>query len=293
MQKTLLLFTLLLSAVSFEVSAQDFKQYYQEAYSKQYPLLVNENVTSVLIFPAAIAEGGIDRGSAGIISKQVDGVPNILKIKAAAKDFTNTNLTVITKDGKVYSFYVTYARYADDKPIDMAKEARKEAAVAFFKDRKLNDAQVRQVAAHIATRKSFMRRPKEKTYGVSVRLQGIYISEDVLFYRISLDNKTHIDYGLDFMRCYIRDKQRVKRTASQEQELQPLFVYKEHGNITAGKTRQTIVIAFPKFTVADHKNFVMQLFEKNGDRNLALKIDGKDIEKAISLPYAPSLEVIK
>lgn len=290
MQKTLLLLTVLLSSVFFRVTAQDFKQYYPDAYSRQYPLLVNENVTSVLIFPAAIAEGGIDRGSAGIIAKQVDGVPNILKIKAASKDFTTTNLTVITGDGKVYSYYVSYARYADDRPIDMAKEQHKAAAVAFFKNRKLNDAQVRQMAAHIATRKPFMRRPKEKSYGIKASLQGIYVSEDVLFYRIALSNKTHIDYDLDFMRCYIRDKKRVKRTASQEQELQPICIYKEHGSITAGKTRQTIVIAFPKFTVADHKHFILQLFEKNGDRYLTLKIDGKDIAKAINLPYKPILD---
>jgi len=89
----------------------------------------------------------------------------------------------------------------------------------------------------------------------------------------------------------IRDKQRVKRTASQEEELQPLYVYKEHGAITAGKTKQTIVIAFPKFTVADHKNFVIQLFEKSGDRNLSLKIDGNAIAKAKNIPFTPTLDI--
>lgn len=284
MQKliTALLFAFLFSTAAVPLFAQTENDsgFAEQSYNPQYPLRVSEQLTSVLIFPAPIAPEGVDRGSAGIIAKTVDGVTNVLKIKATGSNIEPTNLTVITTDGKVYSFWVQYSKYADSRPIDLRKQHTEETEQAFFRNRQLNDEQVQALATQIATRKPFIRHPKAKSFKMKARLRGIYISSDVLFYRIAVSNKSHIDYATDFMRFYIQDKKRVKRTAEQEQELKPLFIYKEHGNITAGKTAQSIVVAFPRFTIADRKNFVVQLFEKGGDRNLELKINGRDITAA-------------
>jgi len=262
------------------------------AYIKQYELSVNERTTNVLIFPAAIVPGSVDRGSADIIAKIPDGVTNVLKVKAATTGFQPTNLTVITGDNKVYSFHVAYNAAADSRPIDLRSQQMDEAASAYLKNRSLNDAQIQDLAAHVATRKNFMNRPKAKAFGIVARLKGIYIADDVMFYQIGIKNKTQIGYDTDFFRFYVRDKKRMKRTAQQEQELKPLFVYREHGNVIAGKTQACIVVAFKKFTIADHMDFILQSFEKNGDRNPELKISGEYIVKARLLePNQNSLNV--
>lgn len=239
--------------------------------------------TTVLIFPMAISPGGIDLGSSGIIAKVMPGVDNILKVKANQKDFKQTNLTVVTKDGKVYAFTVNYSEDPPDAPIDMGKQPEEEKGQAVFHDRMLNAVQIETLCREAANQPAFLHH-KTKSYKIKLKLQGIYTCEGVLFFQFSLKNKSNIDYNMDLLSFYVRDKKRMKRTAQQEKEIQPLQMYYEkESKLIAGQTHQTLVIAFRKFTIADHKNFVMQLFEKNGDRNLILKINGNELVKALPL----------
>ena len=68
-----------------------------------YGLEVTFNKTVHLIFPAAICY--VDLGSADIIAGKADGSENVLRVKAALRDFSReTNLAVITEDGSYYTF---------------------------------------------------------------------------------------------------------------------------------------------------------------------------------------------
>ena len=76
-----------------------------------YALEVTFNKTVHLIFPAAIKY--VDLGSADILAGKADGSENVLRVKAALRDFSReTNLAVITDDGSYYTFNV---KYADDQ----------------------------------------------------------------------------------------------------------------------------------------------------------------------------------
>lgn len=250
------------------------------AYGNQYPLLVGTAKTTVLIFPGKIAAGGVDLGSTDIIASTVTGVDNILRVKAASENFAPTNATVITTDGKVYSFYVSFSDYPDDRPIDMGKQLYEEKAQAELAGRLLNDAQVSTICRSVCSKKPFLKKPKVKSYGVQLSLKGIYAEKDMLFFQLELKNKSPMEYTVDFSRFYVRDRKRAKRTAWQEQELTAREVYDQHAGTTAAGSTQYVVLAFPKFTIADHKQFVIQIFEKNGDRHLELKIDGKKLMQA-------------
>src|SRR4051794_30412871 len=67
-----------------------------------YPLKITLNKTTILVFPYAIK--GVDRGSADVLAQKAKGVENILLLKAGKENFSETNLSVITADGKLYSF---------------------------------------------------------------------------------------------------------------------------------------------------------------------------------------------
>ena len=56
-----------------------------------------------IIFPSGVTY--IDIGSMDIIAGKADGAENVVRVKAAVKDFTTeTNLTIITEDGGFYTF---------------------------------------------------------------------------------------------------------------------------------------------------------------------------------------------
>ena len=68
-----------------------------------YGLEVTFNKTVHIIFPSAIRYA--DLGSADIIAGKADGSENVLRVKAALRDFSReTNLAVITEDGSYYTF---------------------------------------------------------------------------------------------------------------------------------------------------------------------------------------------
>ncbi|MEO7488872.1 MAG: DUF4138 domain-containing protein, partial [Ferruginibacter sp.] len=72
----------------------------------QTSLCISTEKTTSLVFPFSILH--VDRGTQAILAQQIKESPTILLIKAAEKGFPETNLSVVTDDGSVYSFVVCY-----------------------------------------------------------------------------------------------------------------------------------------------------------------------------------------
>ncbi|OJV52285.1 MAG: conjugative transposon protein TraN [Bacteroidetes bacterium 43-16] len=223
--------------------------------------------TTLLLFPAPIQDGS--RGDKTILAERVEGVENALKVKAAERGFPQSNLHVVTTDGKVYAFTVNYNEYPSEFTIDMGTQPSHSPAT--FEGISLNSRELELRAATIKGIPPFVRKVRQSRFGMELRLEGIFVKDDVLFFRYSLSNQAQIKYDPASLRFYVRDKKRAKRTAVQDTEMQPVFV-QHSGNIESSKG-QTIIVAFPKFTIAESKYFVTELMEQGGDRNLACKID--------------------
>lgn len=70
-----------------------------------------------IIFPSAIRY--VDLGAADLLAAKADGTENVLRVKAALRDFSReSNLAVITEDGAYYTFNVWYA----DEPVKFSIE---------------------------------------------------------------------------------------------------------------------------------------------------------------------------
>src|SRR5882724_6853233 len=72
----------------------------------QKALPVTTDKTISLIFPFPILH--IDRGTKEILVQEIKESDNILLLKAGCRDFHPTNLSVLTSDGSLYSFLVSY-----------------------------------------------------------------------------------------------------------------------------------------------------------------------------------------
>jgi hypothetical protein len=90
--------------------------------------------------------------------------------------------------------------------------------------------------------------PKDSKYEMLFRLSGIYIEKNIIYYQLELQNRSNISYDIDMLRFFIRDKKQSKRTASQELEQFPLYVYGNTGSVE-GQSKKIIVVALPKFTI--------------------------------------------
>lgn len=230
------------------------------------PLAIATDKTITLIFPFPVRH--VDRGTKEVLVQPVKEADNILLVKAATKNFSGTNLSVLTSDGTVYSFPVNYSVNPSEWIYHLS---------VFQK------ASLSTYANGILDNPRTLRGLRDRSWEMVATIDGIYIRESVIYYQLQLDNQSPIDYDIELLRFYIRDNRKGKRTATQEQELTPLYV--------AGNTRQVkansncaIVVALDKFTIPDAKYLAVQVMEKNGGRHLLMKVRNKKIMQATTLP---------
>ena len=229
-------------------------------------LCISTEKTTSLVFPFSILH--VDRGTQSVLVQPVKESPTILLVKAAAKGFSETNLSVVTEDGSVYTFVICY----DNNPAQWVYHlpVNKTATLAMYANGILDNPKI-------------MRGIKDSKWDILIKVSGIYIKDDVVFYQLNISNQSPIDYDIELLRFFIRDKRKGKRTAVQENELKPLYVA---GNISKVKanSNSAIVVALDKFTIPDAKYLAVQMMEKNGGRHLLMRINNRKILKAIPLP---------
>ena len=257
--------------------AQAMKNVDSSAIIVPYHIQITNLKTTVILFPNNIKS--VDRGSRFVLAEKVKDAENVLKLKSDRLGLPESNLSVITADGKLYSFIVDDTDSLPYQAIDLRKQEQKEKATINFAEAGLNEVQIRDISAHITVLPPFLNH-KDKEDDMKLVMEGIYMAKDLMFYQFRIDNKSHIDYTIDFTRFYVRDKKKIKRMAIQEQEIVPIAQYPDSNVTVNGRSHRTIVLAFKKFTIADNKNLAIELYEKNGDRHLAINVDGREILKA-------------
>lgn len=248
-----------------------------------YKLAVGYNTTTVLIFPASVKQA--DRGYKDLIAQKQPGVENVLKIKAARRDFTPTNLHVFTGDGKIYAFNVSYSPDPSQTTYDLTKldSLRKHDSpqeIIEFSHRGIDNAQLAKSVEIVREAKPFFSSSTHK-YRMKLQLRSIYLSDNILLFGFEITNGSHLPYTIDFTRLYIRDQQKAKRSSLQEREINPL--YKDTVTSVAGQTAVKLVVAVPKFTIPDHRLFVLEVYEKNGGRHLLLGMKNQQLFQSRSL----------
>lgn len=222
--------------------------------------------TTTLIFPFPVVH--VDRGTAAILAQPVDNVNNVLLVKAAARNFEKTNLTVITSEGSVYALTVVFA----DQP----------AQYTYQMPTRLHNA-VELYARGILASPPRMHGMRDESWDIVGRVVGIYMKDGIVYYQLRISNGSPVDYEVEFLRFYIRDKRQGKRTAVQELAMRPVATV---GNVKMVEAyhENSVVVAMEKFTIPDKKYFVVELNEHNGGRHLRIKVGNRQIMRAKFLP---------
>ncbi len=249
-----------------------------------YKLSVGYNETTVLIFPSSVKQA--DRGERDLLIQKQAGVDNVLKVKAARRDFNSTNLHVFTADGRVYAFDVSYAPSPCQTTFDLSKLEVFESADDNPKhrielsDKPLDTAELARNIAQVKAARPFFSTHSSKNK-MTVQLQTIYRSGDILFLGFEISNRSALPYRIDFAKLFIRDKKRAKRSSVQEREILPL--YNEGITTIFGKSTLQWVIAIHQLTIAKHRQLVWEMFEKDGGRHLDLELKNKQLFNPINI----------
>ena len=253
-----------------------------------YALEVTFSKTVHIIFPSAIRY--VDLGSADLLAAKADGAENVLRVKAALRDFSReSNLAVITEDGAYYTFNVKYA----DEPVKLSVEMtdfihdgeavnRPNNAMEIYMRELGNESPLLVKLIMKSIYKNDKREIKHigsKRFGIQYTLKGIYTHNGLLYFHMQLKNSSNVPFDVDYITFKIVDKKVAKRTAIQEQVIMPL---RAHNNLTliGGKRTERVVFTLPKFTIPDDKQLIIELNEKEGGRHQSFVVENADLVRA-------------
>ena len=252
-----------------------------------------------ILFPSPVTY--IDIGSMDIIAGKADGAENVVRVKAAVRNFAaETNLTVITEDGGFFTFDVYYAEnpavstlnltVQEPQPESMKKPAAvgypqptapaSEGRVLLREVGREKPATIKRMLSDIYRQnRTDVKGIRTKKYGIEVEVLGIYVSNDVIYIHTCMYNDTNISFEVDARQFIVADKKLAKRTAQQQTPLEILRVCNDPA-VVRGHQRQRTVFALPKLTISDDKVLLLEIVEKNGARHQTVEIAAKELLEA-------------
>ena len=262
------------------------------------PLRIEAGFTKTvhILFPSPVTY--IDIGSMDIIAGKADGAENVVRVKAAVRNFAaETNLTVITEDGGFFTFDVHYAENPVVSTLNLTvqepqTEGVKKPAAAGYPQPTAPASESRVLLREVGREKpatikrmlsdiyrqnrTDVKGIRTKKYGIGVEVLGIYVSNDVVYIHTCMYNDTNISFEVDSRRFIVADRKLTKRTAQQQTPLEILRVCNDPA-VVRGHQRQRTVFALPKLTISDDKVLLLEIVEKNGARHQTVEIAAKEL----------------
>lgn len=250
-----------------------------------HPISIEVGYTKTvhILFPSPVTY--IDIGSMDILAGKADGAENVVRVKAAVRNFAaETNLTVITEDGGFYTFD---ARYTENPAVSTLEipasdhtagnEAPPEGRVLLQEVGREKPATVKRLLSDIYRQnRQDTKGIRTKKYGIEVEVCGIYVSNDVIYIHTLIRNETNISFEVDCRRFVVADRKLAKRTAQQQTSVDIIRICNDPA-IVRGRQQQRTVFALPKLTLPDDKVLLLEIVEKNGARHQTVEIDGKEL----------------
>ncbi|MBO5053272.1 MAG: conjugative transposon protein TraN [Muribaculaceae bacterium] len=244
--------------------------------------------TTHIIFPSEVVY--VDLGNENLVAGLADGAKNVLRVKSAFKSFKQeTNLSVITDDGSYYTFNVKFSKEPLLLSIEMTdflhdgeSVNRPNNAQEIYLEKLGQESPVLVKLIMKSIYKQNKREIKHigsKRFGVQFLLKSIHTNNGLLYFHTELKNTSNIAFDIDYVSFKIVDKKVIKRTAMQEQVLEPLRA-QNYVTVVHGKTSERTVFALEKFTIPDDKQLVIEVAEKEGGRHQSFVVDNEDIVRA-------------
>ena len=203
-----------------------------------------------------------------------------------AKPGNESNLLVIDARGSVYSYILKYKKQLSrlnyfipqtesigtEKPIPIDS-----AKIAIHKKKLTSKKSYYQkFSSYLLSKKQRIGRIKTRSQDIILSIENIVFNKKELYFVIQIENKSSLDYDLNFLDLSIQTRQRGKKKSVQRLQKEPVFQYTVPAKIGKKQTVKLVYI-FPKFSLSKDRRAVLELNEKDGERNIALKISHRII----------------
>jgi Domain of unknown function (DUF4138) len=117
---------------------------------------------------------------------------------------------------------------------------------------------------------------------IQLTLKQVAIDSVLLWIHCTLYNRSHIKFHPAYVRIFVRNLHRSKRTAAQSVEITPYR--RPLLGIVGYRHSYELLIPFVPFTVGNREQLQLQIGEASGGRQLQLPISGRKLLAATYLP---------
>ena len=196
-----------------------------------------------------------------------------------------SNLLVINRNGSIFSYIV---RYKEDLsklnyfiPQSQSIGNEKPTTKQSFSGNQLNvttnnQDYYRRASLYLLSQKRKIHALKKSVEGILLSVENIVFDKEELYFVIRIENKSSLDYDLDFLNLSIETRKKGKKKSLQSVDLEPLLRFDLPAKIRKREMKK-LVYVLPKFSISNERHVVLELKEKNGERDLKLKISHRFI----------------
>lgn len=280
-----ILIMLLLLLVSKAFGQDSVTTYISLEQAKLDPFRINVtyNKTSHLIFPTSIRY--VDLGSDLLVANKAEPIGNVLRIKSAVRDFEEeTNFSVITEDGKFYSFDASYSSYPEILSYDLVKLQRgmeRQYADVLFEDLKGSSTSLTWLIMESLYNKSnrTIKHIVSKSYGIEFSVRALHVNDRKFYFTLQVKNQSNVGYAIEWVNFKIVDKKNLKRTVVQDKILEKVRTYFPE-RIIADHSDSKGIYMLDQFTLLKDQVLEIEILEKNGGRHLKVQLENEDLVHA-------------
>jgi len=241
-------------------------------------IYANEKMNLALFFPANIRQGIVGANNF-VFSYNRERAQPLGLLKATKGN--QSNLLVVTTDGKVYSYIIAYADNLPEKnrfvsfSESIGHEHQREPLVVRDTIKLDSNLVVKKQYAKEFLEKScaaLLEQPERKNIfkrkdGVTLAIKNLVYYEDLVFVQFEMKNESGIDFDIDYLKLALVLGNNKRRASYQSANLIPTYIYQ-----MPKKTRHAEISRFvyviPKFTLGNHEKLELRLKELKGNREL-------------------------
>lgn len=262
---------------------------FYSAFAKaQHPIALdtiyaNEHKNVALFFPEPIRQGitGADN-FVFTYNRDKEQYFGLLQ----ARPGKESNLLVINRDGSIFSYLISYKARLDrlNYFVPVSKSIGNEKPIVEKNSKVIdNDTTIGNSAYHyqkfcsyLIDRNQSIGRIKNRNEGIVLSVENIVFDKDELYLVIQIGNRSSLDYDVNFLNLSVQTRSKGKRKSLQTLFKKPVYEFNVPTKVVAGKTTRMVYVV-PKFSLSKDRRAILELNEKDGERNVALKVSHRFI----------------
>lgn len=203
-----------------------------------------------------------------------------------AKPGKESNLLVVNRNGSIFSYIVRYKKQlskfnyfiplsnsiGNEKPL--VSDSIQTATVKDSIDNRTY--YYHKFCSYLLNRNQRIGRIKKRNEGIVLSVENIVFDKEELYFVIQIENNSTLDYDLNFLNLSIETRQKGKKKSLQSLYQEPIYKHHLPSKIAEDKMIRFVYV-LPKFSLSNDRRAILELNEKDGERNIELKISHRYI----------------